>query len=68
MSEVDFNMIMKSSTAIPCVVLDQNTINKTVLLIKSVITLTPIEPEVNLMGFCTGPFNSSMVISNIIND
>ena len=52
-SEVGFNMIIKSSTAMPCVVLDQNTIyqQNSVLIIIIFITLTPIEPEVHFNGF-----------------
>ena len=55
-SEVGFNMIIKSSTAMPCVVLDQNTIyqQNSVLIIIIFITLTPIEPEVHLWVFTLG--------------
>ena len=47
----------KKLSTIQCLVQDQNTINKTLSykVIIIFITLTPIEPEVELMGFALVP-------------
>ena len=57
-----FNMIIRSSTTTQCVVQDRNTINITVLVILIFISLTHIEPEVELLGFCTWPLNYIYII------